>query len=192
MVKFWSNDAKVDFFKSYIKLKNFCVTSIGFQVPSRVYVNENLTARNFQIFTLAREMKNEGKIYSYSTVKCRVLIKMTEKAKGVCMNSINHLNEIVAAEFIPPNSESAPSHSHSSKMVASKADTRTHQHLSDHTSISTDTDLNSDPLLATESPHNQDMLVSIPVATAQTLDATRNSTPPMNKSSSSLSITATA
>lgn len=37
IVKFWSSDAKIGFFKSYISTKNLCVTDIGFAAPARIY-----------------------------------------------------------------------------------------------------------------------------------------------------------
>lgn len=52
ILKFWNGEAKADFFKHYIRKKNLCVTNIGFSAPARIYVNENLTKKNFEIFQL--------------------------------------------------------------------------------------------------------------------------------------------
>lgn len=92
VVKFWNTDAKSDFFKSYIAKKNLCVTSIGFSTPSRIYINENFTKKNYDIYRLARQLKIGGKIFQHRSFNGRVSIKLREDSEQIVIDSREHLN----------------------------------------------------------------------------------------------------
>lgn len=93
--KFWSTDAKSDFFRKYIAKKNLCATNIGFQSAARIYVNDNLTRRNFELFRHARQLKIEGKIFHYSTLRGRVFIKLNSDSKQIGVSSLDQLNSLL-------------------------------------------------------------------------------------------------
>lgn len=95
IVKFWGSDAKNEFFKRYFATKKLCTTSIGFSAPSRIYVNENLTKRNFGIFCMARDMKKDGKIAHFTTQRGRIAIKLLGSERSHTIDSLNHLSLIV-------------------------------------------------------------------------------------------------
>ena len=76
IVRFWGAEAKSDFFKHYFAAKKLCTSLIGYSASSRIYVNENLTKRNFEIFCMARELNKNGKIARFTTQRGRVNIKL--------------------------------------------------------------------------------------------------------------------
>lgn len=95
IVKFWGPSAKQDFFKQYMNTKNLCLTMLGFTTPSRIYVNENLTKKNFNIFCAARQLKDDGKIFRYNTFNGRVFIKLSLDSKQIGVDNKEHLNTLV-------------------------------------------------------------------------------------------------
>lgn len=80
------------YLKHYISKKNLCVTNIGFSAPARIYVNENLTKKNFEIFRLARQLKVDGKIFQYNTFSGRVFIKLAADSQNIGIDSKNQLH----------------------------------------------------------------------------------------------------
>lgn len=68
---------------------------IGFSAPSRIFINENLTKKNFEIFCLARDLKKDGKINYYSTQRGRVSVKLTADAKQIVIGDIYKLKALV-------------------------------------------------------------------------------------------------
>lgn len=95
MVKFWGADAKTDFYKQYFVSKRLCTSMIGFATESRIYVNENLTKRNFEIFRMARDMKNQGKISRYNTQRGRVVIQLLGSEQSHAIESASHLSSLI-------------------------------------------------------------------------------------------------
>lgn len=55
--------AKHNFLDSYYKKKDLSLKDIGFKTARRIYVNESLTALNRQIFTMALQLKKNGRIF---------------------------------------------------------------------------------------------------------------------------------
>ena len=67
---------------------------LGFAVTTRIYVNENLTKRNFAIFCKARELKLDGKISRFSTQRGRVVVKLHGSDHMHVVESLNHLSSL--------------------------------------------------------------------------------------------------
>lgn len=95
IVKFWGGEAKSDFFKQYFVTKKLCSTMLGFSAPSRIYVNENLTKRNFEIFCKARDLKKDGKIVRFNTQRGRVVVKLQGSEKSYFVDSLDQLSSLV-------------------------------------------------------------------------------------------------
>lgn len=95
LIKFWSSGAKNDFFNAYMSKRNLCVTNIGFTTPSRIYINENLTKRNFEIFRLARKMKSERKIFQYHTYNGRISVKLNAESRQIGIDSKDQLYSLI-------------------------------------------------------------------------------------------------
>lgn len=103
ILKFWSGEAKTDFFKQYIRKNSLCVTNIGFSAPARIYVNENLTKKNFEIFQLARQVKADGGIYQFNTYSGRVFIKLAADAQHIGIDSKNQLYSLIGNDAAQRN-----------------------------------------------------------------------------------------
>lgn len=95
IIKFWSLDAKTDFFRSYIAKKNLCVTDIGFSTPARIYINENFTKKNFEIYRAVRQLKADGKIFQYNTYNGRISIKQYSDSRQTIVESKEQLNSLI-------------------------------------------------------------------------------------------------
>lgn len=96
IIKFCSTDAKIAFFKSYIAKKNLCVTNIGFSTPGRIYINENFTKKNFDIYRLAKQMKADGKIFQYHTFSGRISVILNENSRQIGIGSKEQLNSLIS------------------------------------------------------------------------------------------------
>lgn len=96
IVKFWGADGKNDFFKRYFATKKLCTSMIGYSAPSRIYVNENLTKKNFDIFCKARDLKKEGKIIRFNTQRGRVTVKLQGSEKSHTVDSMDKLSLLVS------------------------------------------------------------------------------------------------
>lgn len=95
IIKFWGADAKNDFFKQYFTVQRLCASMLGFGAPSRIYINENLTKRNFEIFRKARELKKEGKILRFNTQRGRVVIKLLGSEQMHTIGSLDQLGSLL-------------------------------------------------------------------------------------------------
>lgn len=95
ILKFWSTEAKVDFFKHYIRKKDLCLTSIGFTAPVRIYVNDNLTKKNFELLRMVRQLKANSKIFLYNIFNGRVFIKLSADENQTAVDSKDQLNLII-------------------------------------------------------------------------------------------------
>lgn len=102
IVKFWGTEAKMDFFKRYFDTKKLCTTMIGFTAPSRIYVKENLTKRNFEIFCKARDLKKDGKIVRFSTQRVRVVVKLQGSEKSFTIDTLDQLSSLVEKAAAAP------------------------------------------------------------------------------------------
>lgn len=95
IVKFWGANAKNDFIKQYFAIKKLCTSMIGFAVPARIYVNENLTKRNFEIFCKCRDLKKDGKIARFNTQRGRVVVRMAGSDNTFTISSMEQILELV-------------------------------------------------------------------------------------------------
>lgn len=114
IIKFWSTDAKISFFKSYMDKKSLCVTDIGFSTPARVYINENFTKKNFEIFRMARKLKVDGKIFQYHTSVGRVSVKLNADSRQIGIDSSEQLNSIIE-DFAAQQNQQPQKHKTSNK-----------------------------------------------------------------------------
>lgn len=94
IVRFWGADAKVDFIKCYFSSSKLCTTMLGHSAPSRIYVNENLTKRNFEIFCQARDLKKNGKIVRFSTQRGRVVVKLLGSERSYTVDTVDQLSSL--------------------------------------------------------------------------------------------------
>lgn len=95
IVKFWAVEAKTDFFRCYFNANKLCTSMVGYSSASRIYINENLTKRNFEIFCSARDLKKEGKIVRYSTQRGRVVVKIQGSERSFTIDTLDQLSSLV-------------------------------------------------------------------------------------------------
>lgn len=97
MLKFWSLDAKADFFKKYIAKKSLSITDIGFagSTASRIYINENLTTKNFQLLREVRQLKAQKKLFQYNTFSGKIFVKFAPEARLIGIDSLDQLSSFI-------------------------------------------------------------------------------------------------
>lgn len=105
IVRFWGAEAKMDFFKSYFNVAKLCTTMIGYSAASRIYINENLTKRNFEIFCKARDFKKDGKVIRFSTQRGRVVVKLHGSERSYAIETMEQLSSLVDSSATAPNDE---------------------------------------------------------------------------------------
>lgn len=62
IVKFLNSDYSRQFISCYLKLKNLNLTHIGFSTPTRIFINENLTKNNRELFRYCLQLKHRHKL----------------------------------------------------------------------------------------------------------------------------------
>jgi hypothetical protein len=79
LLRFVSKYDKTAFHKKYFAKKTLNLADLGFAgATARVYVSENLTTNNQQLFGAAMKLKKEGKLTSVSTFHGTVSVKQTQ------------------------------------------------------------------------------------------------------------------
>jgi hypothetical protein len=78
LLKFTNRFDKMDFFRAYLNNTNLLLSDIGFMPRSRIYISENLTKMNREIFRSAQKLKRDQQIFSAKTISGRVQIRIRE------------------------------------------------------------------------------------------------------------------
>lgn len=86
IMRFGTFDDKQHFFSCYLKSK-LNASHFGFKTSTRVYVNEKLTRKNFELLRAAVDFKNKGKLYNYHTFRGLVFVRVLENSKPLCVSS---------------------------------------------------------------------------------------------------------
>lgn len=102
VAKLYDNWAKHELMSCYFKRMNLSLKDIGFKSTSRIFINENLTQSNREIFKLASEAKKAGHIVKFFTRNGLVHVLRSENAKPIC---IHHTGEL--EQMLPPSFERA-------------------------------------------------------------------------------------
>lgn len=101
IIRFWGADAKIEFFKRYLNTKNLSTNMIsGLSASARIYVNENLTRKNFGIFRLARQLKSDGKIFRFNSHNGRIFVKVQADSRLIGIDSQDHLNSLISSNAV--------------------------------------------------------------------------------------------
>lgn len=93
---FHNFDCKQHFFSLYLK-SSLNLAHVGFAAKKRIFVNEQLTPKNYNIFKFAKQLKNDKAIHNYYTYRGLVFVKLTssETAKAVCVCSKDDLSSLI-------------------------------------------------------------------------------------------------
>jgi hypothetical protein len=91
LFKFANRFDKMDFFRAYLNNTNLKLSDIGFGAQTRIYISDNLTAMNRQIFRSAQKLKKDHKIFSAKTISGRVHIRIRENDAPTV---ISHFSEL--------------------------------------------------------------------------------------------------
>lgn len=94
VVKVQDEWVKQQLLTAYFKKNNLNLTDIGFKTPSRIFINERLTATNRAIFNRAAEAKKNNYVFRYYTRRGLVHIQLFENMKPSCIFHINELDRL--------------------------------------------------------------------------------------------------
>jgi hypothetical protein len=89
---YYSKADKSGFFKCYLSKLNLNLTDIGFEVNRRVYLAENLTSRNQEIYSEAQALRKDGKIHKVRSKFGNIYI---ERKEGEDPAIIRKLSELI-------------------------------------------------------------------------------------------------
>jgi hypothetical protein len=93
IVKFTNKLDKFAYFGKYFAKKDLKLTDIGFQVGSRIFINENLTKLNQQLYGEAMRLRKNGKLYSVSTTNGHVSVKQQQGASSIPIKELFDLGK---------------------------------------------------------------------------------------------------
>ncbi len=94
LVKFALKFDKIAFYNKYFQKKNLNLIDIGYQTPARIYISENLTKQNQQIFGAALQLKKDGAIASVSTHFGAVSVKKTQEGNRITVDNLADLDDL--------------------------------------------------------------------------------------------------
>jgi hypothetical protein len=84
LLRFTHKNDKTSFHNKYFAKKDLNLVDLGFPgASSRVYVSENLTTRNKQLFEAAMQLRKDGKLSTVSTFHGIVSVKMTRDGNPI-------------------------------------------------------------------------------------------------------------
>ncbi len=120
VLKLGSDWAKQQLLSAYFTMKNLNIGDIGYQMKSRIYINESLTIQNRAIFKAASDAKKSKLITKCYTRNGIVHIQINDEGRIFRINDIDPLNAIISQ---PPITQTNGSSSDSSKRIATQTTT---------------------------------------------------------------------
>jgi hypothetical protein len=94
LVKFISTRDRNTFYRKYFQHRSLNLSEIGFASNTRVYITENLTGHNLEIYKAALTLRNEKKLFSVSTSHGTVMIRFKDGDKPVEAKTLAALSNI--------------------------------------------------------------------------------------------------
>jgi hypothetical protein len=92
LVKFSRLSARNAFFQSYFQHRNLNLSEIGFMSNTRIYITENMTGHNLEIYEAPLKLRHEKKIHSVSTSRGSVMVRFGEDDNLVAVNTMAELS----------------------------------------------------------------------------------------------------
>lgn len=94
IVCFATNWEKTEFMNAYFKYSKLCLTDIGFSSNIRIYIGDNLTPINYNIYRKAGSLKKEGKIFSIKLINGLIYVARKSGDRAQLVSCINQLMEL--------------------------------------------------------------------------------------------------
>lgn len=91
LVKFVSVGAKQYFFSKYLKQHNLNLSHIGYQINSRIYINECLSKNTAMLLRVANTMRKDGWIFKTYTKNGYLYIRKSEEGEEIKITSRTQL-----------------------------------------------------------------------------------------------------
>jgi hypothetical protein len=92
LVKFADVIDRKTFYTNYFRCKTLNLSQIGFNSTQRIYITENLTKRNQEIYAAAMKLRYEKKIWSVSTSNGVVMVRRREADRPAPVLSLAELS----------------------------------------------------------------------------------------------------
>lgn len=100
--------AKRELLTAYFRKKNLNLSDIGFKSPTRIFINERLTAMNREIFNRAAEAKKANSIQRFFTRRGLVFIQRDDSSRPTCIYHISDLNVLFLPNHDRPRNAGHP------------------------------------------------------------------------------------
>lgn len=78
ILKCSSAQSKMKILGKYFEFKTLNLRDVGFDVSTRIFVNESLTKNDLMVKQYALKLQKEGKVYKVSVRNCEVIVKMKQ------------------------------------------------------------------------------------------------------------------
>lgn len=95
LMQFAFNISRNEFYSRYLATRNLSLLHLGFNVNTRIYINENLSEDARRIKVAAIKLKKTGKLHNVFTRDGIVFIKLHEGAAALPVQTIDQLNATV-------------------------------------------------------------------------------------------------
>jgi hypothetical protein len=92
LVKFSRLSARNALFRSYFQHRNLNLSEIAFMSNTRIYITENMTGHNLEIYKAALKLRHEKKIHSVSTSRRSVMVRFREDDNLVAVTTMAELS----------------------------------------------------------------------------------------------------
>lgn len=95
LLQFAFNISRNEFYSRYLATRNLSLVHLGFNVNTRIYINENLSEDARKIRGAAIKLKKSGKLHNVFTRDGIVYIKLREGAAAVPIQAMEHLHSSI-------------------------------------------------------------------------------------------------
>lgn len=94
LVKFGNVSTRNEIYRARLRLKK-----TSHQSENRIFINENLTPKNAQIFASTRKLRKEGRLFATWTFNCAVYIRITDSKESLPkkITSMDDLHQLSSA-----------------------------------------------------------------------------------------------
>lgn len=93
LVKFFSAESRTIFMSQYFKFKNLNLSNIGLASTDRIFCNENLTRRNYQLFSMARKLVKTH-IHNVFSNDSLIYYRLSQAKKPIKITDVSQINKL--------------------------------------------------------------------------------------------------
>ena len=86
---------KIEFFRRYFRHNHLNLSEIGFNADQRIYITENLTKLDQEIYAAAMKLRHEKKLHTVSTSRGVVMVRRNKEDRPVPVKAVSELDDLL-------------------------------------------------------------------------------------------------